>query len=44
MKWTYADAINLALDMLKAGEISLDKMDATATELWREMQAENAEA
>lgn len=30
--------------LYKAGEISLDEMDAMATELWQEMQAENAEA
>ena len=39
--WTYADAINIVLDLYKAGEIPLDQLDATATELWDWMQAEN---
>ena len=40
MMYTYADAINIALD--EARENPMIDTDALATEIWREMQAENA--
>ena len=43
MKWTYADAIFLALDMWRAGEIGVDQLDETANRLWEEMQIDNEE-
>lgn len=41
MMWTFADAVNLALDMYKNGEIEHKDLDKVATELWQEMQSEN---
>lgn len=39
MKWTFTDAINLALDEARENPgIDTDKL---ATEIWREMQTEN---
>lgn len=42
MKWIFSDAVNLALDMYKAGEIPFEDLDKTVAELWEEMQALNA--
>lgn len=44
MKWIFADAINLAIDMYEAGEIKHEELDRVATELWQEMQADNEPA
>lgn len=41
VQWTYADAIYLAQDMLRAGQIKFADLDKTVTELWQELQAEN---
>ena len=41
MKWTYADAIALAMDALKAHEITLNQLEAYTNELWLEMLEEN---
>ena len=42
MMWTFADAINIALDEARNNPgIDTDKL---ATEIWQAMQAENAEA
>jgi exonuclease VII small subunit len=43
MEWHIIDAFNLAMDMYKHGEITLDKIDKTIQTLWEEMQKENAE-
>ena len=41
MKWAFADAMNLALDMVRHGEIGADQLDETVARLWAEMQTEN---
>lgn len=41
MKWAFADAMNLALDMVRCGEIGVDQLDETVTRLWAEMQEDN---
>lgn len=41
MKWAFADAMNLALDMVRYGEIGVDQLDETVTRLWAEMQEDN---
>ena len=38
MGWTFADAVNLACQMYKNGEIRFQDLDRVATELWKEMQ------
>ena len=41
MKWTFEDAVNLAVIMFRNNEIGFNDLDRTATELWQEMQNEN---
>ena len=41
MKWTFEDAVNLAVSMFRNNEISFKDLDRTAAELWQEMQKEN---
>lgn len=38
MVWTFADAVELACQMYRDGEIRFDDLDKVATELWQEMQ------
>ncbi len=41
MKWSWVDAVNLALDIAK--ENPGTDTDKLATEIWQDMQAENAD-
>lgn len=41
MKWTFADAVNLAVDMCRNNQIRLIDLDRITAELWQEMQKEN---
>ena len=41
MKWTFEDAVNLAVSMFRNNEIGFNDLDRTAAELWQEMQNEN---
>lgn len=41
-KWTFSDAVNLALDAYSYGEIKFRDIDKYTNMLWREMQKENA--
>ena len=44
MDWSYADAVNIALDMLNNREITIAELDSTVKELWEEMMHDNGEA
>lgn len=37
LEWSYADAVNIALDMLNQHEITIAELDSTVKELWEEM-------
>lgn len=41
MKWSFEDAVNLAVSMFRNSQIGFNDLDRTATELWQEMQNEN---
>lgn len=41
MKWTFEDAVNLAVNMFRNNQIEFNDLDRTAEELWQEMQNEN---
>lgn len=41
MKWSFEDAVNLAVSMFRNNQIGFNDLDRTATELWQEMQKEN---
>ena len=43
MKWTYADAVHLAMDALKAREITLGQLERYTNELWLAMIEENSQ-
>ena len=40
-KWVWSDAVNMALDLYNQGKIKLSEMDAVASSIWRDMEAEN---
>lgn len=44
LTWAYADAMNIAMDMLDHHEITLAELDSTVKELWDEMMSDNGEA
>ena len=39
--WIYADAVNLAIDLYRRGEIAYKDLDKEANEIWQDMQAQN---
>lgn len=39
--WTRNDAINLAIDLYRRGEIAYRNLDKVAEEIWQDMQAQN---
>ena len=39
--WTKNDAVNLAIDLYRRGEIAYKDLDKTANEIWQDIQAQN---
>lgn len=44
MKWTFEDAVNLAVSMFRNNEISFKDLDRKTSELWQEMELQNGDA
>lgn len=42
MRWTFVDAVEIACQMYRNGEIKFDDLDRVTMELWQGMQEENA--